>query len=168
MVWRLLGLRAYFLSPACFAGDGQAPCFAFFFPLYHSACFKPFDLHGCRHHLLSALPYDSWPDRGLFSSCAARSEPFVASPGPGAGIAPSLACPWKQRAVAKDPFLSVFCFVLFIIFSFVLVAFFVWSPPPPQEKAKRRGIGAANLTRQRDARHVKGGGESRCSLSAHK
>lgn len=81
-----------------------------FFSLYHSACFKPFDLHGCRHHLLSAAPYDSWLDWGLFSSCAACSEPFVASPGPGAGIAPSWAHLWKQRAVAKDPFLSVFLF----------------------------------------------------------
>lgn len=43
-----------------------------FFSLYHSACFKPFDLHGCRHHLLSAAPYDSWLDRGLFSSCASQ------------------------------------------------------------------------------------------------
>lgn len=74
----------------------------------------------------------------------------------------------EAESCGKGPFLSVFCFVLFNIFSFVLVAFFVWSPPPPQEKAKRRGIRAANLTQQRDARHVKGGGESRCSLSAHK
>lgn len=38
-----------------------------FFFLYHPVSFKPCDLHGCRHHLLPVLAYNSWLDLGLFS-----------------------------------------------------------------------------------------------------
>lgn len=37
-----------------------------FFFLYHPVCFKPCDLHGCRHHLLPVLAYSTWLDLGLF------------------------------------------------------------------------------------------------------
>lgn len=60
------------ISFACFMGDGQVLFFFFFF-LSHSVRFKPCDLHGCRHHLLSVLAYNSWLDLGLFFSCDAGS-----------------------------------------------------------------------------------------------
>lgn len=40
-----------------------------FFFLYHPVCFKPCHLHGCRHHLLLVLAYNSWLDLGLFLCC---------------------------------------------------------------------------------------------------
>lgn len=39
------------ISFCLLVGDGQVVFFPF---LYHSVCFKPCDLQGCRHHLLCA------------------------------------------------------------------------------------------------------------------
>lgn len=84
--------------------------------LYHSARFKPCDLHGCRHHLLSVLAYSSWLDLGLFFSwdCGQRvvnPSPSLASSRSGfAGQSPSFpsspAPLLKHRAVLRDPFSS--------------------------------------------------------------
>lgn len=118
----------------------------FFFFLYHSVCFKPCDLHGCRHHLLSVLAYNSWLDLGLFFSCDAGSRQHVVNPSPGLAPAPKAdiaaspitlcsfarqspslpfrpACLLKHRAVSKDPFSSVcvgdFFNTFFLFFCFV-------------------------------------------------